>query len=148
MSRCKHHSYDNPFISLTFPSSYHRIAWFRDKTLQSKIQLFVAGLLFATERPIFTGSVKGTLLSSKGWELGREVNTAIAISLISCCSFADWSVRELTTTAHEQFKRSGLQGFTVMWFKKLYPLPLPRQNNNKNEGLINTNRNKRKVTNK
>lgn len=71
---------------LTFPSSYHKIAWFRDKTLQSKIQLFVAGLLFATERPIFTGSVNGTLLSSKGWELGREVNTAIAILLISCCS--------------------------------------------------------------
>ena len=89
ISRCKHHSYDNPFISLTFPSSYHKIAWFLDKTLQSKIQLFVAGLLFATERPIFTGSTKGTLLSSKGWELGREVNTAIAIFLISCCSYAD-----------------------------------------------------------
>lgn len=73
-------------VILTFPSSYHKIAWFRDKTLQSKIQLFVAGLLFATERPIFTGSVKGTLLSSKGWELGRDVNTAIAILLISCCS--------------------------------------------------------------
>ena len=93
--------------TLTFPSSYHKIAWFRDNTLQSKIQLFVAGLLFATERPIFTGSVKGTLLSSKGWELGREVKIAIAILLHSCCSSRRLKVREkLTTIAHEHFELS------------------------------------------
>ena len=91
--------------TLTLPSSYHKIAWFRDNTLQSKIQLFEAGLLLATERPIFTRSVKGTLLSSKGWELGREVKIAIAILLHSSCSsrrlmkYVSWQ-----RNAHEQIK--------------------------------------------
>lgn len=91
--------------TLTFPSSYHKIAWFRDNTLQSKIQLFEAGLLLATERPIFTRSVKGTLLSSKGWELGLEVKIPIAILLHSSCSsrrlmkYVSWQ-----RNAHEQIK--------------------------------------------
>lgn len=55
------------------------IAWLRDSTLQSNIQLFGAGLLLATERPTLDASVNNTFLSSKGWELGRDVRIAIAI---------------------------------------------------------------------
>lgn len=55
------------------------IAWLRDSTLQSKIQLFWAGLLFATDRPTLDASVNNTFLSSNGWELGLDVRIAIAI---------------------------------------------------------------------
>lgn len=65
------------------------MAWFLDNTLQSNIQLFKAGLLLATDRPILADSVNSTLLSSNGWELGLEVRIAIAIFHYYSC----WTVQ-------------------------------------------------------
>ena len=67
---------------LTFPSSYHRRAWLRDRTLQSKMALLAVGRALATDRPIFTGSTSDTCLSRNGCELARQVNTAKADMLL------------------------------------------------------------------
>ena len=40
----------------TFPFEYHKRAWFLDKTLQSNMALFAAGLARATALPTLTAS--------------------------------------------------------------------------------------------
>ena len=75
----------------TFPFSYHNKAWFRERTLQSYIALFGAGLARATERPILIGSCTEICLSWNGWEFGRGDNIARADMLqLDVARFVTW----------------------------------------------------------
>lgn len=107
---------------LTLPEScsYQISAWFLDSTLQSNIPLSDAGLALATDRPIFTGSLRVTRRSWNGWELGWHVNTArpamVASSAsspelercIQCSVAADFSKQGSTNRfpAHPQCRTS------------------------------------------
>ena len=70
---------------LTIPFSYHSMAWFLDRTLQSKIPLLGAGLARATERPIFAGSCSDMCLSWKGCEFCRHVKM-VSADMLFCRS--------------------------------------------------------------
>lgn len=89
-------------IVLTLPPSYHTIAWFLDKTLQSKIRLLAADLTLATERPIFTDSPSWILRSWKSWEFGRGVNIATAITFFSSLHFISVSIQPFYINLEQQ----------------------------------------------
>lgn len=121
----------------TFPSLYHKSAWFLDKTLQSNMALLVAGLTLATARPTLIALSSARLRSCtqkvgynlkankkwkgcctwKGWEFGRQMSVALGtILLVSWPPFSGASLRVtlFSSSAESETERGRSNSITTI----------------------------------